>query len=451
MKDWLSHAVEVSPHHVFLETPHESLTFADVGAAVGEWVGGAMDSFAPGTRIGVWASNRWQSVVALLAAPRAGLVPLLLDPRRPADRTAALLARVGAVGVCGDGEDVGVAPVSPDGPFRAWPAEVSATEVHSIVFTSGTTGAPKGVRITWGNLEASAAASARHLGHTQADRWLGVLPVSHVGGLGILIRSLRQRSTVILEPSFDAYRAASLLDGNATLASLVTATLRQVLDTGCRFAGVRAVLVGGGPVPGSIVTEARAAGLPALATYGMTETASQVATASPADPDPEWLEPLAGVEISIVDGGRIAVSGPMVSPGYLDDPDRVGPFVASDRGEVVAGRIRVLGRSGEVFVSGGENVDPFEVEEILRSIPGVVEAVVTGLPDEMWGSVVAAAIEVGPGTTLDEVAEVARSRLAPFQLPRRWVVGDRLPRLAIGKVDRQAAVELLGSSDPQPR
>jgi O-succinylbenzoic acid--CoA ligase len=341
--------------------------------------------------------------------------------------------------------------VSPDGPFRAWPAEVSATEVHSIVFTSGTTGAPKGVRITWGNLEASAAASARHLGHTQADRWLGVLPVSHVGGLGILIRSLRQQSTVILEPSFDAYRAASLLDGNATLASLVTATLRQILDTGRRFAGVRAVLVGGGPVPGSIVTEARAAGLPALATYGMTETASQVATASPADPDPEWLEPLAGLEVSIVDGGRIAVSGPMVSPGYLDDPDRVGPFVASDRGEVVAGRIRVLGRSGEVFVSGGENVDPFEVEEILRSIPGVREAVVTGLPDEMWGSVVAAAIEVGPGTTLDEVAEVARSRLAPFQLPRRWVVGDRLPRLAIGKVDRQAAVELLGSSDPQPR
>jgi O-succinylbenzoic acid--CoA ligase len=387
--------------------------------------------------------------VALLAAPRAGLVPLLLDSRLPADRTAALLARVGAVGVCGEGEDVGVPMVSPAGPFRAWPVEVDPTAVHSVVFTSGTTGAPKGVRITWGNLEASAAASARHLAHSPADRWLGVLPVSHVGGLGILIRSLRQRSTVILEPSFDVHRAASLLDGNATLASLVTATLRQLIDTGRRFTGVRAVLVGGGPVPGSIVTEARAAGLPALATYGMTETASQVATASLADPDPEWLEPLAGVDISVADGGRIAVSGPMVSPGYLDEPDRVGPFVSSDRGEMAAGRIRVLGRSGEVFVSGGENVDPFEVEEILRSIPGVGEAVVTGLPDEVWGAVVAAAIEIGPRTTLGEVAALARSRLAPFQFPRLWVVSDTLPRLTTGKVDRMAALEVLASSDGQ--
>lgn len=196
-------------------------------------------------------------------------------------------------------------------------------------------------------------------------------------------------------------------------------------------------------MPASIVASARAAGLAALATYGMTETASGVATASMSAPDPEWLEPLSGVELSVTGDGRIAVGGPMVAPGYLDEPDWPLPFVTRDRGVFADGRLRVVGRTGDVFASGGENVDPLEVEDALRSIPGVRDAVVVGVPDETWGWMVAAMVELDSRASLEGVKALARSDLASFQLPRRWLVVEGLPRLGTGKVDRAAAAVVL--------
>jgi O-succinylbenzoic acid--CoA ligase len=441
MRDWLADAL-AQPHGVFLESPNGVLTFHELGERVGHWIGGVSPSFQPGTRIGVWARNDLESVTAILAAPRAGLVPLLLDPRRLTDQVDQMLAEAGVQAVAGEGPDVGLPTVDQPGPFAAWAEEVDPSSIHSVVFTSGTGGSPRGVRLTWGNLEASSVASSRHLHHSETDRWLCVLPVCHVGGLSILIRSLRQRSTVLLEPSFDAGRVAHRLDGDATLVSLVTATLRQILDAGGGFSGVRAALVGGGPVPEEIVVEAQDAGLPVLATYGMTETASMVATASMRDPDPVWLERLDGVSLSIV-GGRIAVSGAMVSPGYLDGDDFDQPFVTNDEGMVDNGRLRVIGRADDVIVSGGENVRPSHVEEMLRTIDGVVEAAVVGVEDETWGSVVCAAVELDGRAPLPDVEAAARRMFPSFQLPRRWLVVSRLPRLGIGKLDRKAVQQLF--------
>ncbi|HEY5684892.1 MAG TPA: AMP-binding protein [Acidimicrobiia bacterium] len=443
MRDWLATAVDVASDRVFLETPSDSVTFGDVADRVGRWASGSMGDLEPGSRIGVWARNEPEAVAALLAVPRAGLIPLLLDPRWPAHRARRVVTGAGAVAVAGRGPDLGIPAVDANGSSQSWQAEVDPSSIHSVVFTSGTTGPPKGVRLTWGNLDASAAATRDHLDHVASDRWLAVLPMCHVGGLGIVVRSLRERSVVVLEPSFDPERAAMLLGGQVTLASLVTATLRQVLDAGRRFSGVRAVLVGGGPVPASIVASARAAGLVALATYGMTETASGVATASMSAPDPDWLEPLSGVELSVTGDGRIAVGGPMVAPGYLDEPDWPLPFVTRDRGVFADGRLRVVGRTGDVFASGGENVDPLEVEDALRSIPGVRDAVVVGVPDETWGWMVAAMVELDSRASLEGVKALARSDLASFQLPRRWLVVEGLPRLGTGKVDRAAAAVVL--------
>jgi O-succinylbenzoic acid--CoA ligase len=315
--------------------------------------------------------------------------------------------------------------------------------VALIVSTSGSSGPPKGVRLTFGNLEASARASASHLDHGLDDRWLCDLPIFHVGGASILVRSLLQATTVLLEERFDPVRSAALLRaGDATLASMVSATLSRTLDMHPRrYSGVRAVLVGGGPVPFDLLERARAGGLPAVATYGMTETASQVATGRLSDGK---VVALPGAELRTIDG-RIQVRGPMVFRGYVGEPDRdpASWFETGDLGAVATdGSLQVFGRADEVIITGGENVHPAEVESVLSEHPGVAGVVVLGMPDPTWGASVVAVYE-GEATP-GELDRHARYRLAGFKLPRQWIRVDALPRASIGKIDRQAVRALLG-------
>jgi O-succinylbenzoic acid--CoA ligase len=253
----------------------------------------------------------------------------------------------------------------------------------------------------------------------------------------IPLRCAAVGATALLEPGFDAVRSAEMLaTGRATIASLVAQTLESILAGGDRFEGVKAVLVGGGPVSKDLVQRAMARSLPVLRTYGMTETASQVATERRPG---SGLTAVAGAELR-VRGDRIEVRGPMVSPGYLGGPDRGVDewFPTGDRGEVDAnGRLAVLGRTDTVIISGGENVSPEEVEAVIRSHPGVADVVVVGLPDAAWGSVLVAVYE--GDAAAGELDRHVRYRLAGFKVPKWWNRVESLPRTAIGKVDRQAA------------
>ncbi len=461
MRDWLEASAARRPDGVFLATPAADLTFAAFDL-LARRTGGALREMGvrKGDRVAVWAAAEPATVAVMWAVPRLGaaLVPLdvRLGPAEAARRVEAAEAMlvVGARGLT----EAGVPSVDPQELHQGDPAapiEPDVDDIHSVVFTSGTSGTPKGVLLTWGNLEASAAASALHLDHGEADRWLGVLPLHHVGGWMILVRSARQGSTVVLEPGFDPGRAASLLrEGAVTLLSLVATMLHRLLDEDPGpYRGVRAVLLGGGPAAPGLLEAASTAGLPVLPSYGMTETCSQVATL----PLDEGMTPrrraraLSGVELRIVDDagrtlpagevGTIAVRGPMLSPGYLGAPRRRPGdwYLSGDVGLLDSdGYLRVVGRADDVIISGGENVDPAEVEAVLLAHPAVQEAAVFGTPHDDWGEAVSALL-VAPGAGAEELEGYVRARLTGYKVPRRWAFTSALPRDALGKVSRAAA------------
>lgn len=311
-----------------------------------------------------------------------------------------------------------------------------------LVFTSGSTGEPKGVRLTMANLEAASEASARHLGHGADDDWLLAMPLHHVGGLSIIVRQAFTGGSVTMLPGFDVESFADAMSGAVTMVSVVPTMLRRLIDRG-PFADLRAVLVGGGPIPDGLLEDAVEAGLPVLPTYGLTETFGQVATLRPGSPVERKAHPLPGIDLRIESDGRIAVSGAQVSPGYWGQPDRDDPwFVTNDLGVLDdEGAVRVLGRADTIIVTGGENVSPEPVEAVVTECPGVEEALVLGVPDDEWGQVVVCVYRGEASEAV--VADWVGARVAGHAVPKRWARVESIPRTAIGKPDRVAAARLL--------
>ena len=444
MHDWLRAAASEAGERAFLLLPDGSeVSFSEMEDDVQRLVGSirAM-GIGRGDVVAVIPRNDRVSVARMFAIPRTGAACLLLNARLTEGEIRAQMSRVGAKAAF---EGLGELPEPPAPGAPDAFLDVLASSDHSILFTSGSTGTPKAVRLTWENLDASAAASAELLSHDERDRWYASLPIYHVGGMSILIRSARQRSAVYLEPTFDPERAAALfIDGTATLGSVVAPMLGAILEAEPGpYRGVKALLVGGGAVPIELLTTAIEAGLPVLPTYGMTETASQIATRPLEDALRPGLSavPIPGADIRIASDGVIEVAGPMVSPGYVGEPDREGRwFRTSDLGSMAEDRLTVIGRADDVIVTGGENVHPAEVEVVIAEVAGVTGVVVVGVPHTRWGEEVVAVVEgdVAPGA-LDRHA---RYHLAGYKIPKRWVLVTSLPRLSIGKPDRRAALQI---------
>lgn len=368
----------------------------------------------------------------LHALPRLGAVLVPLNTRLTAGELRGQIDVAGArlvVEAPLDGEEADVEPR----------AAVDPAEPQTLLFTSGTTGSPKPVVLSYANHRASALASAWNLGVAPGDRWLCVLPLFHVGGLSILLRSAIYGTTAIVHERFDEHAvAATLTAGQATLVSLVATMLARVLDAGLAAAPpLRAALIGGGPVPGSLLARARDAGVPVVPTYGMTETASQIATAGmQAGGDvASAAQPLSGVCVQIAAGGEILVRGAMVSEGALA-PD--GWLHTGDRGRLDGdGGLHVAGRIADVIVTGGENVTSSEVEDVLRDHPAVLDVAVVGEDDPEWGEAVTAyVVPDGADVDEDELLDHVRARLAGFKVPKSLRIIPELPRGPAGKVAR---------------
>ena len=301
--------------------------------------------------------------------------------------------------------------------------------VHSVIHTSGTTGEPKAVELTYANHAASAAASADALGVDPDDRWLCPLPLHHVGGLGVLIRSVINRTTAVVHERFDVARVKHALEaGEVTLASLVPTMLARLRDAGLREApSLRAIALGGGPIPAGLLEWASDTGIPVVPVYGMTETCSQIVAGSPG-------RALRGAQLEIASGGEILVRGPMVARGELGSD---GWLHTGDLGRIDAdGRLHVEGRLKELIVTGGENVAPLEVEQALLSHPAVVDAGVTGRPDPEWGEAVTAFVVLRRRASGEELRAWCRERLEPYKVPRVVQEVEALPRNAGGKLMR---------------
>ena len=329
-------------------------------------------------------------------------------------------------------------PLDPslDGP----PAPVHAgPEVRTVIFTSGTTGEPRAVGLTADNHEASARATDASPGSEVVGRWLCCMPLWHIGGLAIPIRTAYYGTTAVLHDGFDADRVREELEtGGIEIVSLVGTMLRRLIDAGLtEWPGLRAAHVGGGPVPRDLLEWAAAAGFPLLQTYGMTETCSQVARLGVEEALTKTGSagrPLNGVELRIGDGGEILVRGPMVAPGAADGD---GWLHTRDRGRLDEdGFLYVEGRLDEVIVTGGENVAATEVEDVLLAHPAVADAAVAGRPDPEWGEAIVAYLVLAAAATDDELLAHCRARLPGFKVPKELRRVDGLPRNAAGKLLR---------------
>ncbi|XGI83476.1 o-succinylbenzoate--CoA ligase [Halorutilales archaeon Cl-col2-1] len=341
------------------------------------------------------------------------------------------------------------------------------SETACIPFTSGTTGDPKPVVLSYGNFVASATASAFRLGHLPDDRRLICLPMYHMGGLSHVFRAALHGTAAVVQEGFDAEETVeNIAEYGVTQVSLVPTTLRRILDTGIdsQLDSLRYVLLGGAPASEDLLRESREAGVRVCPTYGMTETASQIATVSPyaSETDTETVgvgRPLVSTRITVLDEddqpvetgetGEIVVSGSTVTEGYYGLPDetseafcehglRTGDLGYRDE----SGRLYVVGRKDEVIITGGENVNPNEVTELLLEHPRLEDAAVIGVDDEEWGERICALVVPVDEDEVD-VRGYCRERLAGYKCPRTVAFVDEIPRTESGTVDRAAARGLL--------
>jgi o-succinylbenzoate---CoA ligase len=320
-----------------------------------------------------------------------------------------------------------------DGPVIATPASGAhlrdrhdLNAVAVVVHTSGTSGAPRPIELTYGNWLWSALGSAVALGLDPAERWLCALPLAHVGGLSIVLRSAIYATTALVHERFDSDRvlAALMADDGPTVVSLVPTTLARLLDAGLRDPpALRWALLGGAAAPPSLQGRAAAVGVPVAATYGLTEACSQVTTLG---------APLFCTRVRVAADGEILVSGPTVAPAS-------GPVLhTGDLGAWNAdGALRVVGRKADTIVTGGENVSPAEVEAVLEAHPAVREAAVHGRSDPEWGEAVVATVVVRETVGADDLRGWCAARLAGYKVPKAIAFADALPRTPSGKLLRR--------------
>jgi O-succinylbenzoic acid--CoA ligase len=407
-------------------------------------------------RVGLWADNSIEWIVIALAVGRVGAVLVPLNTRLADAEIDWQAARAGLrVAIAADALAARAVTASRLVSFAEWRTLPSgnngALAGHddpardaAILFTSGTTGRPKGAVLTRGNQVASARASGAVLPLGPGDRWLASLPFFHVGGLGLAQRCLLSGACVVLPASFSADELGHSIEGHGvTHASVVDATLRRILEArGGRPLPdrVRAVVVGGGPVSQALLDACPQA----IASYGLTESCAMATLVRPGAPAAQRRtagQALPGVELRTADDGVIELRGPIVMRGYLDDPQataaalREGWLRTGDLGELDAdGCLHVLSRRDDLIISGGENVYPAEVEEALREHPDVADAVVIGVPDAKWGEVPLALVQLRrPGAS--DLGDFLKPRLARYKLPRVEFIAE-IPRLANGKPDR---------------
>lgn len=405
MESWLKRAATLAPGRVAIERGTEHLTYgALLRAALDHARQLERDGVTPGTRWPLTQDDPLAFAVSLHGALLHGVAVVPIDLRLSAEEQA----------------------------LRQASGSVTGSEVATVMYTSGTTSAPKPVELTFGNWLANALGSAAALGLDQAERWLCVMPLAHVGGLSILLRSTVYGTTVVQHGRFDTDAVlADLMDPERriTLISLVPTMLARLLDAGLeRPPALRWALLGGGPIPPALLARAAQAGVPVAPTYGLTETCSQAAT---------FGVPLPGVELRFAADGEVLVRGPIVAPGALADD---GWLHTGDLGEWDAhGKLRIVGRRSDTIVSGGENVAPAEVEAALLEHPAVADVGVFARTHPEWGEAVIAKVVLRAGTvaTVDELRTFTGTRLARFKVPKEIEFTDVLPRTVSGKLLRR--------------
>lgn len=478
--DFIDTAARLHGTTIALRFEGDSWSYSELEARVGV-AAGHLASIHRSGRVGVLSASRPGVVLAAHACARLGASFVPHGWRLTADELEWQVASAGVTTLIYDeprGDlalllgarlDLGVVPIAsletvPPASISHPPAPpIDLDREAAVLFTSGTTGRPKGARITYGNLWFSAAGSALFLGHQPGDVWLATLSLHHIGGLSILYRAALGGATVDLHAHFEPEAVLASIEAGATHVSLVPTMLQRVLDVaGPDFhwpGTLRGILLGGAAAPVPLVERCLHLGIPVLPTYGLTETSSQAATLRPSDvaahlaasgqalPLTELRVVANGEEAAPGETGEIEVRGPSVFAGYLEEESRDPGswFATGDAGYLDDGFLYVVDRRGDLIVSGGENIYPAEVERALLTHPLVRDAAVVGFPDPTWGARPAAAVVWGgdTGQAGVELPGHCRSVLASFKIPDRFLEVETIPRSPAGKLLRRQVRELL--------
>jgi O-succinylbenzoic acid--CoA ligase len=464
MPNWLKQRAFLTPERKALVFENKTWTFAELYSETLKKASAlSMSGIKEGDFCGVLAANHPKTIFTIQALQQIGAIAVMLNSRLTEEEMQWQLQDVSASHLLFDSlyekkasAISGIPSISiSDNPTEKLftPRDTfSMSETCSIMYTSGTTGRPKGVIQTYGNHYASATGSAFNLGLHADDAWICAVPLFHISGYSILMKSVLYGMEMQLIEKFDT-RAVnnSLQNGEATIISVVPAMLSNMINSlsGTYSPRFRCMLLGGGPAPVSLLEQCKQKNIPVFQTYGMTETSSQIVTLAP-----EYAlkklgsagKPLfpCAVKIDGEDEGEILVSGPNVTTGYLNRPEaneqsfENGWFRTGDIGRFDAdGFLYVLDRRSDLIISGGENIYPAEIESVLMSQDAIREAGVTGVPDAKWGSVPAVFYVANRPVTSEELAAFCGEKLARYKVPAYFIETDELPRNASNKLLRR--------------
>ncbi len=416
---WLARAAERDPDAPALLLSDGVVSYADLDHQVTLRSGSLAGEVSTGEIVAVPVRLDLSSVVEILAVMRAGAVVFPYAGERPE-----------------------VPAPAPRG-------------TAMCLATSGSRGSPRLVPLSYDNLAASVAASQMRLGNGRGDRWLATLPLHHIGGLSVILRSLESGGAAVISP-FDADTGSVIEAARPTIASLVPTMVHRLVER-CpdQLASIGIVLTGGAKLGSALRRRAADRGITLVQTYGMTETSSQIATAVPqsAFADADLVGPvLDGFTVTIhaasglaapAEVGMIEVDGPAVFGGYLGEPERQGPHRTADLGYLdLDGMLGVVGRADDVVVTGGENVSLSRVSVAIEEIAGVRDVVVVGSPDPQWGTAICALVDLDPGVRSGDVLDELAGSLPPHAVPKRLRVGT-VPLLGNGKHDIAAVQRIF--------
>lgn len=482
MPNWLYKRAFLTPHRIALETNGESLTFLQLHTC-SEKIARQLASLhvKAGNAIAFLLENGTHTVAMIHALEYLGAVIVPLNHRLTASELAYQIRDSDAKLLIYDESfsnkvtdlerHIDIKMISTTQLPNEKQAQVELqTEInlqqrHTIMYTSGTTGSPKGVLLTYGNHWWSAIGSSLNLGLHETDKWLCSVPMFHMSGLSIIMRNVIYGMPIFVQKQFNPKQAnEAIIKNGVTIVSVVTAMLTKMLEEleGEYPATFRCMLLGGGPAPLPLLEKCQERNIPVFQTYGMTETAAQIVTLSSdymltkigSAGKPFFHAQLkiekAGTTLPANEVGEIVVKGASVTSGYLnrkkDTAEAIqdGWLYTGDLGYVDEdGFLFVVDRRSDLIISGGENVYPAEIEEVLLSHPAVTEAGVTGVDDEQWGQVPIAFCVCKEKVTEHDILNHCEERLARYKLPKHIYFVETLPRNAANKLLRRELVHLL--------
>ncbi len=469
-QNWLLKQAATQPNQIAIDDGNERLSFAELKKQV-EVLVGKIDRLNPGSRVGLLATNTLMSYKLALAIMCSGRTIVWLNWRLAGEELERQIKDSG-LQLCLVENSLWRSGMT--NPFKSYsaflitsadPGELipvfKSNWVASIMYTSGTTGKPKGVLQTFGNHFYSAVSSALNLGLSSADKWLCVAPIFHISGFSIIMRGLIYGMTVRLVEKFRAEEIERILaNETVTIMSVVPFMLKKLIQqqnkTNTHYnSAFRCMLLGGGTIDRETLEICLQRSIPVVQCYGMTETCSQIVALRSADALLKLGsvgQPLFSTQLKLSKDGEILLKTPALTPGYLNLPDKLpskmidGWYRTGDIGHLdKEGYLYIDGRADEMLISGGENIFPQEVEQVYQRYPQINEVAVVGQTDPVWGQVPVAFVVSDRRLSTTKLMNYGYEHLARYKVPQHYIFVSELPKNASGKIRRFMLREKLNN------